>query len=340
MKPTPIGFIIYILLAATIIWAVPGESAAPTPGPSKIVKEAMDRYRDFLLNDSTDALYYRLRAGLKIHRLPGYSYNASAARAKKVQAMMAKLKTINRTGINYDDSLSIAILEWEMNRILQLHRFFPLQSPISMYGSRIPDLNRFLSNLEFKEKEDMSRYAGLANQYADFIADVTAVLKEQYQKGIILPKPALKNAVNYLQSLIQPTRESILYVPSKRLKAPTIDPKEAGDFQKKLARVGLWQYPGGKEFYRFLVKLHISLPVTPEDIHRTGLEQIEILRKEMGIYNDPYDECGFVMGDLFMAVRLVVDTGMNYFQWPRKKAMDFMEKYLLLPRVEIESETL
>jgi uncharacterized protein (DUF885 family) len=35
-----------------------------------------------------------------------------------------------------------------------------------------------------------------------------------------------------------------------------------------------------------------------------------------------------------------VDTGMNYLQWPRQKAKEFMKKYLLLSDVEIETETL
>jgi uncharacterized protein (DUF885 family) len=46
------------------------------------------------------------------------------------------------------------------------------------------------------------------------------------------------------------------------------------------------------------------------------------------------------MQDLFMSVRLVVDTGMNYLEWPRQRAKDLMKKYLLVSEVEIETETL
>jgi prolyl oligopeptidase len=60
----------------------------------------------------------------------------------------------------------------------------------------------------------------------------------------------------------------------------------------------------------------------------------------MGIYKDPYHRCGAVMADLFKAVRMVVDTGMNYYRWPRQKAIDYMKQHLLQPEVEILSETL
>jgi uncharacterized protein (DUF885 family) len=61
---------------------------------------------------------------------------------------------------------------------------------------------------------------------------------------------------------------------------------------------------------------------------------------EMGIYTDPYERCGLIFQDLFMSVRLVVDTGMNIFQWTREKAKKFMKKYLLISDHEIETETL
>lgn len=64
------------------------------------------------------------------------------------------------------------------------------------------------------------------------------------------------------------------------------------------------------------------------------------LGDEMGIYKDPYERCGRIMQDLFMSVRLVADTGMNYMQWSRQKVKDLMKKYLLVSDSEIETETL
>ncbi len=60
--------------------------------------------------------------------------------------------------------------------------------------------------------------------------------------------------------------------------------------------------------------------------------------REMGIYKDPYEECGRILQDLFVTVRLVVDTGLNYYLWTPEKARDFMRKYLILSDGEILSE--
>ncbi|HEV8491834.1 MAG TPA: DUF885 domain-containing protein, partial [Candidatus Angelobacter sp.] len=64
----------------------------------------------------------------------------------------------------------------------------------------------------------------------------------------------------------------------------------AGDYAKKAPeKVGLGQYPGGEEFYRFLIHAYTTLDISPEKIHELGLqsvqhdeEQMAILRKKMG----------------------------------------------------------
>jgi uncharacterized protein (DUF885 family) len=40
------------------------------------------------------------------------------------------------------------------------------------------------------------------------------------------------------------------------------------------AGVGLSQYPGGREYYQFLIRRHTGLPLTPEQIHAIGVEEV------------------------------------------------------------------
>lgn len=61
---------------------------------------------------------------------------------------------------------------------------------------------------------------------------------------------------------------------------------------------------------------------------------------EMGIYRDPYDRYGRLVTRLFLATRLVADTGLNRFGWSLDRARSYMREHSMMSDVELASETL
>ena len=45
--------------------------------------------------------------------------------------------------------------------------------------------------------------------------------------------------------------------------------------------------------------------------------------KRQGLYKDPYSKFGQLTYDMWRAIRLVVDTGMHYFDWSRQDAINY-----------------
>lgn len=64
------------------------------------------------------------------------------------------------------------------------------------------------------------------------------------------------------------------------------------------------------------------------------------LAEEMGGYSDPYDLCGMLAQNLFLASRLVVDTGMNALGWTRQQAIDYLRENTFESDTQIGTETL
>ena len=49
----------------------------------------------------------------------------------------------------------------------------------------------------------------------------------------------------------------------------------------------------------------------------------ESLGYDLGLYKDPYSQFGQLTYDMWRAIRLVVDTGMHYFDWSRQDAINY-----------------
>jgi uncharacterized protein (DUF885 family) len=69
-------------------------------------------------------------------------------------------------------------------------------------------------------------------------------------------------------------------------------------------------------------------------------EYASALAGEMGMYEDPYDLYGRLAMEMFITLRLVVDTGMNALGWPRAKAVELMRENLMETDTQIATESL
>ncbi|HEY6051738.1 MAG TPA: DUF885 family protein, partial [Thermoanaerobaculia bacterium] len=65
----------------------------------------------------------------------------------------------------------------------------------------------------------------------------------------------------------------------------------------------------------------------------------EKLGKEVGFYQDPYNDFGRLNDEMLRAIRLVVDTGLHSKKWTRDQVVQFFHDHSATPDVEVQSET-
>lgn len=58
----------------------------------------------------------------------------------------------------------------------------------------------------------------------------------------------------------------------------------------------------------------------------------------MGFYTDPYDDFGRLVGEMWRAVRLVVDTGIHARGWSEEQAVDYFLANSPQPETTVRSE--
>jgi uncharacterized protein (DUF885 family) len=65
----------------------------------------------------------------------------------------------------------------------------------------------------------------------------------------------------------------------------------------------------------------------------------ERLGKEVGFYQNPYNDYGRLQDEMLRAIRLVVDTGLHYKKWSRQQVVDFFHAHSAIDEVDVQSET-
>jgi uncharacterized protein (DUF885 family) len=65
----------------------------------------------------------------------------------------------------------------------------------------------------------------------------------------------------------------------------------------------------------------------------------ERLGKEVGFYQNPYNDFGRLNDEMLRAIRLVVDTGLHAKKWSRQQVVDFFHDHSATDEVEVQTET-
>jgi uncharacterized protein (DUF885 family) len=64
----------------------------------------------------------------------------------------------------------------------------------------------------------------------------------------------------------------------------------------------------------------------------------ERLGKDVGFYQDPYSDYGRLQGDIWRAIRLVVDTGVHSQHWTRPQMVDYFHDHSAIDETSIQAE--
>jgi uncharacterized protein (DUF885 family) len=262
---------------------------------------------DYWQHQLAESVYFRMKYGLPIEKLPDPSEENMSKETAFAQTLRDRLEKIAQHDFSHQERISYEILKWNTASMLEYPSHFYLMTPVTPYGSEIPIVHRVFQNYQFSNAKDLDSYTALLRQYPAFIAKHLGIVQEQFRKGILLPKEELAQVQTFLQSYQKPAGQSIFFVKAERLagvsetevktfqnEVSTVIENEINPELKKLTnflsgeyaqrapdKVGMAQYPGGKEAYRFLVRLHTTTNVIPEQVHQIGLEQVERINREM-----------------------------------------------------------
>lgn len=271
---------------------------------SGILAKVSEEYWEFLQKRN---LALRFRMGLPIEELPDLSETRARADAQFGAVILEKLRGLREHELSHQESLSLAMLRSEARELAESASDWWLTFPVTPYASPLRVVHQAFTGWKFREPGDLDRYAALLTRYAALIRQMEEKLRAQAARGIRIPKGEIELVTLTYRTVVAEPSQSLFFVSPERLDAAA-EPVRApftrrveslittrinpaleslvsyvtGEYAKKApSAVGLAQYRGGKPYYRRLVRRHTTLDVSPEEVHRLGLSEVERLNREL-----------------------------------------------------------
>jgi len=297
-------FVAAALLATAAQGCAPFLATGRPPSPAESTF-ARTRFNDvmstFWRHEATRRHDLALVSGLRLNLLPDLSQEARKREFRLAQDVIQALDAINVSALSQDDYLTTLALRWDMEVRVEAAAFFlgdfsffaPVTSPMQELAAiyRLHPLG---------STEDLERYLYFVQAVPFVLERVHAGLEERRERGYVASRAMVESSIRFFDRLRALGTAGPWQVAPSRL--ATLDSIERRAFESEVTQIatraivpalesmldylqesylpsapersGLWQYPGGKELYRHLLRRHTSLDITPEEAHQVGLGEL------------------------------------------------------------------
>ncbi|WP_308911843.1 DUF885 domain-containing protein [Pseudokordiimonas caeni] len=247
--------------------------------------------------------------GGNLFRMPDVGPTAQATRLKRWEETQAALATINQNSLSPANQVNFMVYKAQVDTLAEAQRYRDYEKPLNSDSSFWGDLVGYARE-SLRTEEEAERYIamldGIPAHFADQITNMRAGLK----RGFTPPKITLTGRDSAVRSVVeaQSPEDVAYYAPFRELptsipaeKATALQAKARAAIRDKVlpayrtlltflndeyfpgARTSLAAYdlPDGKAYYRSKIREFVTLDLTPEAIHQTGLDEIARLRQRM-----------------------------------------------------------
>jgi uncharacterized protein (DUF885 family) len=242
-------------------------------------------------------------------RLPVATEEEFARRRAQADGFLATLATIDREALDRQRQVSYDIFaRLTRDRIAEID-FHAYRMPLTAGSGFHTEFPQLPDRTPFATVADYEAYLTRLRGFRTFVGQMIGLLRNGLREGQTLPRVALEGFESQIEPhLVDDPTESLLYTPFKDF--PTGVPeaqrerlaatgREAvatsvvpayrdlgrflGEEYLPTARtsIGASELPRGDEFYRHRVRQFTTLDLPPEEIHRTGIAEVQRIRGEM-----------------------------------------------------------
>ena len=242
-------------------------------------------------------------------RLPEASEARYARQAEALRGYLNRLGRIDRKDLSEADRLNYDMFRRLKQDTLAEIEFGAHLAPIDRMGGFHTFLGELGNLISFDRPKDYQDYLARLDGFAAHCAGQIGLMRHGLRRGFTQPRLALEGTQASIAGfIVEDPARSVLFEPFTRF-PQTVDGAERERLQQEARRViegstvGAYRsllrfmeeeylpgarqtiaasdLPDGRRFYEHRVRMNVTLDVTPEDVHQTGLAEVRRIRQEM-----------------------------------------------------------
>ncbi|HEU5250238.1 MAG TPA: DUF885 family protein, partial [Thermoanaerobaculia bacterium] len=227
----------------------------------------------------------------------------------KTKEFLGRFEAIDPTGFPEQEALTRTLLVRSFREQLEDARFKSWEMPVTqIYGIHI-DAPQLVSLLSFQTVKDYDDYVARLKALPRLMDENVVQMRKGMAEGLMPPKFLLEKVVTQTQGIAdKKPEESPFTMPLSKMPASFAEEDKSrlrsavlGAVRDSVAPAyakfakfvkeeyaprgrtepGMWSLPDGQERYAVRVKRQTTTDLTPEQIHRIGVEQVAAIEKDM-----------------------------------------------------------
>ena len=235
---------------------------------------------------------------------------AHAARERKATAAFLKrFEAIDTRGFADNDALNQRLMVRQLKDALRMHELKLDEMPLEQMNGAHIALAGFVSSIPFADVKQYEDYLARLDKVPALFDQVIEVARQGQRDRMMPPKYLLEAVAQQIDGIEKPAGEASVFAeplkhfPDTVKAADRVRPRKAilaaidgkvrpayrklGTFVTRdyaphgRTEPGVWSLPNGDAIYRFLVEQQTTTTKTPDDIHATGLAEVERIEKAM-----------------------------------------------------------
>ena len=238
---------------------------------------------------------------------------AQARRDAHDKAVLASLVAIARSELSREDALSYDLFRRRYEEAVDGQPFRLYLFPINQRGG-IQTADEVADALPFTTRKHFEDWNSRLRSFPQYMDQTIELLQEGVRTGMTHPKVVMQRVLAQLDKQIvdDPTKSPFFNPYQKAATTTAASEVSAADrerlasdakraialsvvpaFQKLRAfwtttylpackdEVGAWQLPDGRPLYAYLVRVHTTTKLSPDEVHAIGLREVARIRGEM-----------------------------------------------------------